>query len=332
MATKALKNLFSLREMKRPLFIPLLYTYAARLAQIPVRRMLTDPAAMTKSISMAYQLFQYDAVVIPFDPLLEAEALGCRINLRPDAPPQIMTHAFSEAWPQDSMVEGLAQQARMPVVMEAIRRLQSLLGKEVALLAGITGPVTMAGHLWGDSLWKSPSEDRQKVLDALEFTGRVGAAMARQYGEMGLGGLVVAEPCFSLAGAEALPGIRASYGPLSNIRAFYELPLVLHVDSGAAGQLDELFLLDWDGLVIHDPSHLKKNRNQAVTAGRCLGAPLAFSNPNSEPKENAVLFLQECLQTLPRTGLFFSTAGDIPLALPPEVLHQVMRHLKKTCN
>lgn len=332
MATRTLKNLFSLQEMKRPLFIPLLYTYAARLAQIPVRRMLTDPAAMTKSISMAYQLFKYDAVVIPFDPLLEAEALGCRINLRPDAPPQIVTHAFSEAWPQDSMVESLGQQARMPVVMEAIRRLQSLLGKEVAVLAGITGPLALAGHLWGESLWESASKDRQRVLDALAFTGGVCAAMARQYGEMGLGGLVLAEPSLSLGGAEVLPEILGSYGPLSNIRDFYELPLVLYVDSSAAGRLEELFLIDWDGLVVHDPWHLNKNRTQAVTAGRCLGAPLVFSSPGNEPEENAVLFLQKCLRDRDRTGLFFSTDGDIPLAVPPEVLHQVIRQLKKAGN
>ena len=71
-------------------FIPLVCSFAAKLRQISVKELFTNPTTLANSLRDAYKLFGYDAVLNAFDPSLEAEALGCEVKWESEEkPPEV---------------------------------------------------------------------------------------------------------------------------------------------------------------------------------------------------------------------------------------------------
>ncbi|MFC1824692.1 uroporphyrinogen decarboxylase family protein [Thermodesulfobacteriota bacterium] len=325
-----IKKLASLQEMSRPPFIPLLYTYSAKLAQIPVRRLLTDAASLTKALSMAYKLLQYDAVVIPFDPTLEAEALGCRIDLKPDTPPSVRTHTFPDSPPQDDSFESLLQKGRFPVVTETIKRFQSQLGREVDILAGVTGPLTLAFQLRGENFQEDCESNYERALETLEYTNRVSTVLSRFYGEMGLDGILLIESSFSRGGAALLAEMKSICRSISNTCDFFELPVIIYIDGIPEGGEQALFDLEWSGLILQNPKLLKHYRKRASKLGRCVGLQLPLAELHSSSKARTASSVKHYMKEGGSKGFFLSTDGEISFATPVETLHEIMKTLKNS--
>jgi hypothetical protein len=57
------KDLFYFKDLPRPPFIPWISTFAAKLEQIPVEDMLSDPGLLSTALLNSQDLFGYDAIV-----------------------------------------------------------------------------------------------------------------------------------------------------------------------------------------------------------------------------------------------------------------------------
>ena len=112
----------------------------------------TDPEKMAAAAATTYHLFGFESAVVPMDLCVEAEALGAQVDFRLDAPrlefPRVVApladsvEAFKFEVPSD-----LTRRGRLPVVIEAIRRLKESVGREIVIGAWVPGPLTLAMQL-----------------------------------------------------------------------------------------------------------------------------------------------------------------------------------------
>jgi len=110
----------------------------------------TDPDKMVKLSLGAVEILGLDNVRVPFCQTVEAEALGCKINLGDDNNlPVVVSHPYKLDEPPLELPEDFLSRGRIPVVIEATRRLAKNVGNEVAIVSGIVGPFSMAGYLLG---------------------------------------------------------------------------------------------------------------------------------------------------------------------------------------
>jgi len=321
MAKGIIKKLVSQQEIDCPPFIPLIYSYAARLMQAPVRRILTNPGLLAKSISTAQELFHSDALVFPVDDTLEAEAAGAAVRYVPDGPPLIAQPMVSTLELPQEPVEALLQKGRLPLVFETLKRLKAELGREVDLLAGVTGPLTVAFQLGGEGLRENCLSDPQKAMAFFEFAGQFITRIIRTYGELGVTGILLGESCFSKAGVEMGSSLKSIYTPIMNTCSYYEVPVIFYPDSIPAASLDIVSDLPWKGIIINRADLKRPLLKEWSAQGRFIGLPLTSEqllNPSDSTLPDAV---EDLIDIGSGSSFFITTAGDISHHIPAENIH-----------
>ncbi|HIH44806.1 MAG TPA: MtaA/CmuA family methyltransferase [Candidatus Methanoperedenaceae archaeon] len=167
-------------------------------AKAPWPKAHSDPQLMAKLAAMPWELTRMPSTTIPFCLSLEAEALGCELDQGTvNRTPSVKKPAF--AGPADfEMPDDLLERGRIPVVLEALEILQEHLGDEIPINAKVTGPFTIAGHVFGVSNFISwiktrPEYVHQSVELACEVTKELVAAFVQHGAET----LIVSDPTSS---------------------------------------------------------------------------------------------------------------------------------------
>ena len=148
---QAVRGLLQSIAPARPLFLPIVFSLGARIENISLRNFLTNPTKISNALRQIRTHLRSDGITCYFDPYLEAEALGGVLDWESDA------RRPSLRWPQPShdgeLPEGLcapdetAKRGRVPIAIEVIRRLKPLVRDDFLLVAGVTGPLTLAAQL-----------------------------------------------------------------------------------------------------------------------------------------------------------------------------------------
>ncbi|MGF7117287.1 methylcobamide:CoM methyltransferase MtaA [Methanobacterium oryzae] len=109
----------------------------------------TNAAKMATLGSSLYELAGLECARIPFDLTVEADAMGCRVDLGvEDRTPQITKSPFDSS--SDIKVpEDFLERGRIQVVLEAVKKLKEKYGNSLPIVVGMTGPLTLAGQLLG---------------------------------------------------------------------------------------------------------------------------------------------------------------------------------------
>src|SRR6266849_3697215 len=135
----------------RPLFLPIVFSLGARVENLPLRAFLGNPTKISNSLRRIRSHLRPDGVACYFDPNLEAEALGATLCWEEDdrqAKVQWSAPAGKGELPERLLSpEQAAKSGRVSVAVEVIRRLDTLLRDESLLMAGVTGPFTLAARL-----------------------------------------------------------------------------------------------------------------------------------------------------------------------------------------
>jgi hypothetical protein len=228
---QAVKGLLEGIAPPRPLFLPIVFSLGARIENLPLRNFLSNPTKISNALRQIRTHLRSDSVTCYFDPLLEAEALGGALDW--DAQGQ----RASLRWPQPGETGGLpgglrspgeaAKAGRVPVAVEVIARLKPLVRGQSLLMAGVTGPFTLAALL---TQTKDTNGNLERVPDAaaLDLAGEVTAAVARAFVEAGADAIFIHEQVLPLLTAETAAQWATRLATTINIIRFYEaLPVLL---------------------------------------------------------------------------------------------------------
>jgi uroporphyrinogen decarboxylase len=129
---------------------PYLGNHGARVAGVPIGQYCRSGRVMAEAQFQAWRVYGQDAVVAQSDNYYIAEGFGVEVEHYEDSTPTFRAPAVRNLADigrlrlPDPRADG-----RMPVYLEAIRRLAEMTRGEVAVRAPGTGPFSLASHLMG---------------------------------------------------------------------------------------------------------------------------------------------------------------------------------------
>jgi len=158
-----------------------------------------DAKMMAESAASTYKLFGFESVVAPFDLCLEAEAMGCEINVYAHSEdilyPTIRKKLINNEEEMDiALPDGLEERGRIPLLCEAIGLIKKDVGEEVPVGTYVLGPFTLAGQVMElNDLLKLSFKKPDKVGKLLDLLAEAITAVAQRLEKAGIDYITVRE-------------------------------------------------------------------------------------------------------------------------------------------
>lgn len=109
-----------------------------------------DAEKMARLAIASYELSGLECVRVPFDFVIEPEALGCTLKWKDakDFVPMVIEHPYKS--PEEFEIpEDILDRGRIPVLLEALRILKKEVGDFLPISSLVLGPFTLVGELVG---------------------------------------------------------------------------------------------------------------------------------------------------------------------------------------
>ena len=190
----------ALRHEKTPRapWVPFAGVHAGRLIGADATQVLTDEDTLVKSLLEVNRLYKPDGQPVVFDLQLEAEILGCELVWAKDAPPSVSSHPLADTMTVPCRCTlPRPDQGRLPIVLNAMRRMKKEVGDTTALYGLICGPFTLASHLRGNDLFMDMYDDEDYVAELLEYCMECAKRMTDYFVDAGMDVIAVVDPLVS---------------------------------------------------------------------------------------------------------------------------------------
>jgi [methyl-Co(III) methanol-specific corrinoid protein]:coenzyme M methyltransferase len=156
-------------------------------------KMMADAAAST------HKLFGFECGIVPFDLCVEAEALGCEINVYAHSDdilyPTIKKKLINNEEEMDIRISSdMSGRGRIPLMRDAIRHLKTDIGDDAVIGSYVLGPFTLAGQIMElNDLLKLSFKKPDKVGRLLDNLSDVIISVAKEYEKAGVDFITVRE-------------------------------------------------------------------------------------------------------------------------------------------
>ena len=318
------RSLFQLRDLAKAPFIPWVCSFAAQLEQIEVETMLSDAGSLSRALINSQKLFGYDAIVNVFDPSLEAEACGCKVDWsEAEASPRVVSHPLSEgAGIEDIDISNFEKRGRLPVILEATKRLNIIRGKEVAIIGMITGPLTLARHLKGEAFASDLNQNPDEAKKVITLAGNIGLKLCRAYCELGVDAIVIAEETLGRLNLNQFQAVAAPLRSIWNVARFYNVHSLILSKGCRQEQIEPILALQADGVALAGEIDYTQLMGAALKRKNCYARSLpcsALLGTLSQARDSSI----ECLSSKGK-GFFLSTEWEVPYATDVNNMNEVM--------
>ena len=304
-------------------FMPWVCIHAARVEQLPLQKMLSDPSLLARALQSTHTLYGYDVGINIFDPTIEAEACGCAVQWAGDRElPVLKDHSPIDQMSEEA-ISNLKNRGRLPIVIEATKRLKINLGRTIAIAGVVTGPFAVASHLAGHRIIDALEASPEGAKEVVELAGKVCLEVCKAYADLELDLIGLADSVLPQLPVRYLPLALSVINPLVNVIRFYDSVPILLARGCTKDSLELLTKMEVDGMVVDGAieSDLREKIPHCVV-GKAIPLPLLQG-----PKEKLIAHLQDCLKGDGR-GLFISTEWQIPYDTPPENIHAIVKSIR----
>lgn len=324
-----LKAAFLRKEVDRVPFIPCICGFAAKLRGVSTQEMLSDPTILANSLQDAAKLFDYDGVTNVFDLTLEAEACGGRVIWPDDGPPRLASHPLVEGVAAEELdLSDFENKGRIPVVMEATRRLKMVLGNDKGVIGVLSGPLTLFESLRGKTLSEAIKEDAAESRGILRAVEIIATSMVRLYGEIQVDAVMVVEESLPSQDVQYLDEVLPAYHSLWNIAGFYDARSILLCGELAEGLENRLQDIGADCLALGKGADSSRAGDIVPGKDLCCGIGIPVRALFGPPEEVKGV-VRESLEQEGKRGFFLCTDWEVPYNAPVEGLHAVMEALRE---
>ena len=214
-----------------------------------------DPHMMAELGAAPNKVWGVECVRLPFCLTVEAEVMGCRVELgKMDRTPMVKAHACDENTIPDDLPTGAMYKGRIPAVIEAVKIAKMKYGKDLPIVVGTTGPVTIAGHMVGTEnllLWIITNPEA--VVKAVKLATKLEKAYIEALDAAGADVIVMSDPS---AGTDMLspemfdetakPYIKECFSGVKHAKN------VLHICGDTTELLDHMIATGVHGLSIEE--------------------------------------------------------------------------------
>jgi len=314
---------FRNQKTERPPWVPFVGVHGAALIGIDSETYLKSADLIVKGANEGIKRYRPDGIPVTFDLQIEAEALGCDLVWATDNPPAVSGHVLEKMSLED-LPELTANSGRIPVVLEATRRLKAQ-GNDVALYGLITGPFTLALHLLGTQIFMDMFDSPENVKKLMEYATRIGIHMSRLYLEAGCDIIAVVDPMTSQISPDAFHEFVGPYAGqiFDDIRKQGALSSFF-VCGHAQRNIEEMCLTRPDNVSIDENISLTYVKEICGKYNISFGGNLQLTvvllmGDEVACQRNAM----ECLETGGDTGFILAPGCDLPYAVPPKNLEVI---------
>ncbi|HEY9188445.1 MAG TPA: uroporphyrinogen decarboxylase family protein [Ignavibacteria bacterium] len=157
-------------------FAPAIYEHKAALINKTPSEVSQNVDLLCYSIEKEYETYQTDILVVGIDIYnIEAEALGCEVNYNcGNEVPTIKNRILNDSNLKDLKIPNPLKDGRMPIIIEASKKICTKYGNDVYICCGVSGPFSLASSLMGDEdLLITSIENPEYLNDVLGFTTEV---------------------------------------------------------------------------------------------------------------------------------------------------------------
>lgn len=178
---------------------PEVFGITARLNGYRIYQYVTDGKIIAGSQLKTREAIGYDILFAFADLSVEAEALGCTLHYEDDAYPSVKEHILQDIGDvKELKLPNPLKDGRMPVVIEACRRLRESVGNECVIAACVMGPVSIAAQIMGiEGFLYQLVDNPDGVNQLLDFTEKVAVSYGRALIRAGAHCPVVFDPVAS---------------------------------------------------------------------------------------------------------------------------------------
>jgi uroporphyrinogen-III decarboxylase len=307
-----MKSLLQGNPQPRPLIVPIVFALGAKIENLSFRAYLDNPTKISNALRQIRAQLRTDGVACYFDPLLEAEALGGTPHW--DETNQTRSIRWAESAQKGELParlrspEEAANSPRVRAAVEVIRRLNSLLRDEPLLMAGVSGPFTLAARLTG--IDPGAMRQGQELSEpALEVAAAAITKITSALVEAGANLIFIREEVLPSLSPDKCQNWASLLAPLFNIVRFYEALPVLQIsgEAATAGNVEAMLEQSWDAVLCSDSEEFT-----APARGRDEKHMFGWSVP-LEALETSESGGARALELSGIKSALLTTDGDVPV-------------------
>lgn len=317
-------ELLTNKVSERVVFVPLICSFAAKMKQLSVKEMFSSPDYMSNCQRDAQKLFKYDAITNIFDTSLEAEALGCKIEWQNDYQlPRVISHPLLGKTGTEGLNLNFEEEGRMPIVIEATKRLTTIAGKQAAIIGVVTGPLTLSNHLRGNSFLENDCADTLEILD---FAVSICLKVASIYCQLNVDAILIVEDFFDKIDQKVIIKAKPLFESIRNVVHYFEKPLLVLPRNCKDPIIVEDFCdLEIDGLILDNSfSSTLFNDNNICVANTIPTKELLF-----HPDKIKYNMKDNLNKIVARKSYLVSTDWEVPYNTPIENMMEIVNVLKE---
>ena len=243
-----LKSILQGNAPERPLVVPIVFALGAKIENLPLSAYLENPTKITNALRQIRGRFRTDGVSSYFDPLLEVDAFGFSIRAEGN-------HVRTSFWPEPTApgklpaglrtAEAAAASPRVKLAGDVIRRLKSLVQEDALLMAGVSGPVTLAKRLTQVAPNEIfPDDESLDIWPALDLAGDGIMRIASALVEAGANVIFIREDFLPVISPALWGKLQSLLGPVFNVIRFYEALPILQLPGGPQIDANARTILD----------------------------------------------------------------------------------------
>lgn len=212
----------------------------------------SDAGQMATLASSLHELIGLECARLPFCLTVEAEALGCDVNLgNNERTPEVEISPFEYADDIEASNDFL-KRGRIPTVLEATKMLKDKYD-ELPVIVGITGPFTLTGHLLGiENLVRYMKTDIEEVEIAVENCVDVSMDYIEGIQNAGADVICVNEPTASPELIDPNQFKSLIKPNLEDLADYIEILKVLHICGSTQPIIQDMATCGFDGISVEE--------------------------------------------------------------------------------
>lgn len=315
------------KEVDRIPWVPFVGCHAASLIGVDCESYFKDADLIVAGVAKAIECYNPDGIPTMFDLQVEAEALGCQLTYAKDNPPAVSSHIMESGLKLEELHLPTKEDGRLPVILDATRRIVAKYGDKVALYGLITGPFTLALHLKGTDIFYDMIDEPEEVERVMAFCERVAIEMARMYLEAGVDIIALVDPMTSQISPDNFEEFVLPYAThvFDFIKEKGKLGSMF-VCGDATRNIDGMCRTHCDNLCVDENVDLQyvmdiaKKYKVSVGGNIKLTVTMLFGTPYDN-----MMDATSCMQIGGNKGFILSPGCDMPYATPIENVQAITK-------
>jgi hypothetical protein len=321
----------------RPLFLPVVFSLGARVENQPLSAFLANPTKICNAQRQLHGALRMDGFSCYFDPFLEVEALGAAVQWGSANQPTIAR------WPQGAepgelpddlrSPEEAVKAGRIPIAIEVLRRLKAMVRDDSILMAGVTGPFTLAARitqLEGGGAWRSQEIPESAVELAASVITRISSALV----EAGANLIMIQEDVLPALSPDRCAAWASALEPAFNVIRFYEALPVLQLTDGSCFAANSAVILQrgWDCVLCPSLAGISSEPSEAALKGSSATLGLALPLETFQLDDSALQVSFESLRRMIAAlrPAILTTAGDVPAMTDMKRMGKVLEGIPRS--